>query len=151
MKCCHFFWLAVVITFLLVLRRSFEKRSNSVTCTYIMRYWFILKAPLQRGKMLWAQLMFCVIFDFSLLSLTARRIRTFEKRKAILSWLLNSVSEHSYRLEKCLFAIFSHDIKPYCLYKLFRFGMADSPTCAFCQTEVESGHRAFTLFPLSII
>ena len=88
--------------------------------------------------MLWAQLMFCVIFDFSLLSLTARRIRTFKKRKAILSWLLNSVSEHSYRLEKCLFAIFSHDIKPYCLYKLFRFGMADSPTCAFCQTEVES-------------
>lgn len=49
--------------------------------------------------MLSAQLMFCVIFDFSLLSLTARRIRTFEKRKAILSWLLNSVSEHSYRLE----------------------------------------------------
>ena len=97
--------------------------------------------------MLSAQLMFCVIFDFSLLSLTARRIRTFEKRKAIL----NSVSEHSYRLEKCLFAIFSHDIKPYCLYKLFRFGMADSPTCAFCQTEVESGHRAFTLFLLSII
>ena len=111
MKCCHFFWLAVVITFLLVLRHSFEKRSNSVTCTHIMRYWFILKAPLQRGKMLSAQLMFCVIFDFSLLSLTARRIRTFEKRKAILSWLLNSVSEHSYRLEKCLFAIFSHDIK----------------------------------------
>ena len=79
-----------------------------------------------------------VLCDFSRLSLTARGIRTFEKRKAILSWLLNSVSEHSYRLEKCLFAIFSHDIKPYCLYKLFRFGMADSPTCAFCQTEVES-------------
>ena len=61
--------------------------------------------------MLSAQLMFCVIFDFSLLSLTVQGIRTFEKRKAILSWLLNSVSEHSYRLEKCLFAIFSHDIK----------------------------------------
>ena len=87
--------------------------------------------------MLSAQLMFFVIFDFSLLSLTARGIRTFEKRKAILGWLL-TVSEHSYRLEKCLFAIFSHDIKPYCLYKLFRFGMADSPTCAFCQTKVES-------------
>ena len=81
--------------------------------------------------MLSAQLMFCVIFDFSLWSLTARGIRTFEKRKAISGWLL-TVSEHSYRLEKCLFALFSHDIKPYCLYKLFSFGMADSPTCAFC-------------------
>ena len=29
---------------------------------------------------------------------------------------------------------------PYCLYKrkTFRFGMAESPSCAFCQTEVES-------------
>lgn len=60
--------------------------------------------------MLSAPSMFCVIFDFSLLSLTALGIRTFEKRKAILSWLLNSVSEHRYRLEKCVFAIFSHDI-----------------------------------------
>ena len=75
--------------------------------------------------MLSAQLMFCVIFDLSLLSLTVQGIRTFEKRKAILSWLLNSVCERGYRLEKCLLAIFSHDIKPYCLYKLFRFGMAD--------------------------
>ena len=88
--------------------------------------------------MLSAQSMFCVIFDFSLLSLTARGIRTFEKWKAILSWLLNSVSERRYRLDKCLLAIFSYDIKPYCLYKLLRFGMADSPTCAFCQREVES-------------
>ena len=105
MKCCHFFWLAVVITFLLVLRHSYEKRSISVTCTNEI----LIKLRF-RGERC-CRHMFCVIFDFSLLSLTVQGIRTFEKRKAILSWLLNSVSEHSYRLEKCLFAIFSHDIK----------------------------------------
>ena len=31
--------------------------------------------------------------DFSLLSLNARGIRTFEKRKAIFSWLLNSEAD----------------------------------------------------------
>ena len=30
--------------------------------------------------------------------------------------------------------------------KLFRFGMADSPSCAFCQTEVESVEHL--LFPV---
>ena len=29
--------------------------------------------------------------------------------------------------------------------KLFRFGMADSPSCVFCQTEVESVGYCFVL------
>ena len=136
--------------------------------------------------------------EFNLLSLNVRGIRTFEKRKAVFSWLgdfniildhailindilipiLDASSKHIYRsflakkqttptAKEKLSAKYHHltiDWKRVYLLsfrttletklwefqfkilnrivftneKLFRFGMAESDKCVFCQTEVES-------------
>ena len=104
-------------------------------------------------------------FNFKLLSLNVRGIRTFEKRKAIFNWLSKSGADICFLQETYstrdveniwkkqwrgnLF--FSHGTCHskgtkykvlnrivFTNEKLFRFGITQSPLCTFCQKEDES-------------